>query len=97
ALESFYGIGPTISARVMAHFHLHPTAKIGSLRNQQLTDLTQHLSDMKIENDLRKTMQENIRRLRDMGTYRGRRHYAGLPVRGQRTRSQVRESIMSKL
>lgn len=44
---------------------------------------------MKIENDLRKEMQDNIKRLRDMGSYRGRRHAMGLPVRGQRTRTQV--------
>lgn len=44
---------------------------------------------MKIENDLRREVQENIRRLKDMGTYRGRRHAMGLPVRGQRTRTQV--------
>jgi hypothetical protein len=44
---------------------------------------------MKIENDLQREVQENIRRLRDMGTYRGRRHAMGLPVRGQKTRSQV--------
>ena len=44
---------------------------------------------MKIENDLRRELRENIRRLRDMGTYRGRRHAMGMPVRGQRTRTQT--------
>ena len=44
---------------------------------------------MKIENELRKEMRSNIARLRDMGTYRGRRHAMGYPVRGQRTRSQI--------
>jgi len=44
---------------------------------------------MKIETDLRRQLRENIQRLRDMGSYRGRRHAMGLPVRGQRTRSQV--------
>ncbi|MCJ1253119.1 hypothetical protein MMC24_000926 [Lignoscripta atroalba] len=72
----------------MARFHIHPTAKIGSLGNKQVLDLTAELSDMNIENDLRRQLRENIKRLRDMGSYRGRRHAMGLPVRGQRTRTQ---------
>ncbi|KAI7288292.1 hypothetical protein KC352_g4417, partial [Hortaea werneckii] len=47
------------------------------------------LSTMTLENDLRRQLQENIKRLRDMGTYRGRRHAMSLPVRGQNTRSQI--------
>jgi small subunit ribosomal protein S13 len=73
----------------MAKFHIHPWAKVGSLKNATVMELTAELSNMKIENDLRREVQENIRRLKDMGTYRGRRHAMGLPVRGQRTRSQV--------
>lgn len=73
----------------MAKFHIHPWAKVGSLKNSTVLDLTAELSNMKIENDMRREVQDNIRRLKDMGTYRGRRHAMGLPVRGQRTRSQV--------
>jgi ribosomal protein S13 len=73
----------------MAKFHIHPWAKVGSLKNATVMDLTAELSNMKIENDLRREVQDNIRRLKDMGTYRGRRHAMGLPVRGQRTRTQV--------
>lgn len=73
----------------MAQFHIHPWAKVGSLKNSTVMDLTAEMSNMKIENDLRREVQENIRRLKDMGTYRGRRHAMGLPVRGQRTRTQV--------
>ena len=51
---------------------------------------------MKIENDLRREVQENIRRLKDMGTYRGRRHAMGLPVRGQRTRTQVPMFVLGR-
>jgi CTP:molybdopterin cytidylyltransferase MocA len=51
--------------------------------------ITAELSELTIENDLRRKLRDNIRRLRDMGSYRGRRHAMGLPVRGQRTRSQV--------
>ena len=73
----------------MARLHIHPSARLGSLSNQKVLDITAELSNMKIENDLRREMQENIKRLRDMGTYRGRRHAMGLPVRGQNTRSQT--------
>jgi len=90
SLETFYGIGPSVCERLMARFYIHPTAKIGGLANKQVQDLTAALSNMKIENDLRRRIRENIKRLRDMGSYRGRRHAMSLPVRGQRTRTQVR-------
>ncbi|KAI9880405.1 MAG: hypothetical protein M1830_003445 [Pleopsidium flavum] len=89
SLETFYGVGPSFSQRLMAHFHIHPTAKVGGLADKQVQDLTAELSNMTIENDLRRRLRDNIRRLRDMGSYRGRRHAMGLPVRGQRTRTQI--------
>jgi len=89
SLESFFGIGPKVSQGIMAKFHIQPWAKVGSLKNATVLDLTAELSNMKIENDLRREVNDNIRRLKDMGAYRGRRHAMGLPVRGQRTRTQV--------
>jgi small subunit ribosomal protein S13 len=89
SLESFFGIGPSVSQRIMAKFYIHPWAKVGSLKNATVMDLTAELANLKIENDLRRQVQDDIRRLRDMGTYRGRRHAMGLPVRGQKTRTQV--------
>jgi small subunit ribosomal protein S13 len=89
SLESFFGIGASVSQRLMAKFYIHPWAKVGSLKNATVMDLTAELANMKIENDLRRQVQDDIRRLRDMGTYRGRRHAMGLPVRGQKTRTQV--------
>lgn len=62
---------------------------MGSLAPKTITALTAELSTMKIENDARKEVQDNIKRLRDMGTYRGKRHAMNLPVRGQRTRTQI--------
>ena len=88
ALESFYALGPQTSSRILAKYMIHPRAKMGSLPPKTVTALTAELSTMTIENDARKILQENIQRLRDMGTYRGRRHAMGLPVRGQRTRNQ---------
>ncbi|KAL2262039.1 hypothetical protein VTK26DRAFT_2671 [Humicola hyalothermophila] len=89
ALESFYALGPQTSARILAKYCIHPRAKMGSLQPKTLTALTAELSTMTIENEARKIVQDNIKRLRDMGTYRGRRHAMGLPVRGQRTRTQI--------
>ncbi|KAK4958595.1 hypothetical protein LTR28_005473, partial [Elasticomyces elasticus] len=88
SLETFYGIGPRVSQGLMARFHIHPTARVGALANNQITELAAELSNMTIENNLRRKMRDNIKRLRDMGTYRGRRHAMSLPVRGQNTRSQ---------
>ncbi|MCJ1436098.1 hypothetical protein MMC27_005476 [Xylographa pallens] len=88
-LTSFYGIGPLVSSRIMARLSIHPTAKVGSLANKQVLDLTAELSGMTIENELRRQLRDNIARLRDMGSYRGRRHAMGLPVRGQRTKTQT--------
>jgi small subunit ribosomal protein S13 len=73
----------------MARFSIHKTAKVGMLNDGQINGIVAELSSMTLENDLRRQLVENIRRLRDMGAYRGRRHAMNLPVRGQRTRSQV--------
>jgi hypothetical protein len=81
----------------MAKFHIQPWAKVGSLKNATVLDLTAELSNMKIENDLRREVNDNIRRLKDMGAYRGRRHAMGLPVRGQRTRTQVSAVVVSRV
>lgn len=89
SLQSFYGIGPNVCTKLMAKFYIHKTAKIGALGDRQISDLAAELSTMTLENDLRRQLVENIKRLRDMGTYRGRRHAMGLPVRGQTTRTQV--------
>ncbi|KIW72654.1 30S ribosomal protein S13 [Phialophora macrospora] len=90
SLETFFGIGPATRAKIMSRFHLHNTIKVGELTQTQVLDLTAHLDSMPIENHLRRKMQQDITRLRDTGTYRGRRHAMNLPVRGQNTRSQIK-------
>lgn len=89
ALETFYALGPQSSSRILAKFCIQPRAKVGDVPAKTITHLTAELSNMTIENDAKRKMREDIRRLRDMGSYRGRRHAMGLPVRGQRTRNQV--------
>ncbi|KAF7121653.1 hypothetical protein CNMCM5793_009125 [Aspergillus hiratsukae] len=93
SLETFFGVGPLASARLLARFHIHPTCKVGELANKQVLDLTAALSDMKIENDLRRQVLDDIKRLKESGSYRGRRHALGLPVRGQRTRTQISTAV----
>jgi small subunit ribosomal protein S13 len=89
ALESFYGVGPQISQRLMARLSIHNTAKLQGLGHRTVNNLSAELQNLTIENNLRRKLQDNIKRLRDMGTYRGRRHAMSLPVRGQKTRTQV--------
>ncbi|TQB72840.1 hypothetical protein MPDQ_006402 [Monascus purpureus] len=81
SLETFFGIGSFTSSRLLARFHIHPTCKVRDLANKQVLDLTAALSDMKIENDLRRQILDNIKRLKETGTYRGRRHALGLPIK----------------
>jgi small subunit ribosomal protein S13 len=81
----------------MARHHLYPMMKVGALQNKQILDLTAELTGMKIENDLRREVRDNIARLRDMKAYRGVRHALGLPVRGQNTRTQVRSTLCRML
>lgn len=73
----------------MARLHIHNTAKVADLNNRQVLDVNAALSEMRIENDLRRSVWNDIARLKETGTYRGRRHALGLPARGQNTRSQV--------
>ncbi|KKY29040.1 putative 40s ribosomal protein s13 [Phaeomoniella chlamydospora] len=90
ALQSFFGIGPDTSARLLARYHIHPTARVGELGDDKVLELASALSNMTIENNLRRQILDDIKRLRDIGTYRGRRHAMNLPVRGQNTRSQIK-------
>ena len=89
ALQHFYGIGPQLRTTLMARHSIHRMAKVGDMSSKQIDSLAAELGTMTIENDLRRQVVDNVKRLRDMGSYRGRRHAMGLPVRGQRTRTQI--------
>ena len=89
ALKSFYGLGPATRRELMARFNIHVTAKMGSLGEKRVEELTDALSKLTLENAARRQLVENIRRLRDMNSHRGRCHAMGLPVRGQRTSTNV--------
>jgi len=92
ALESFWALGPQTSSRILAKYSIHPTAKLGTLHPRVVTSLTAELSTMTIESDAKRLVQDNIKRLKDIGSLRGKRHAMSLPVRGQRTRTQTNNS-----
>lgn len=89
SVEHFFGVGQNVSSRLLARMYIHPTCKVGDLANKQILDLNAALSEMRIENDLRRKVLDDIRRLRECGSNRGRRHALGLPVHGQSTRTNV--------
>ncbi|CAG9957397.1 unnamed protein product [Clonostachys rosea f. rosea IK726] len=91
ALQSFYALGPRACERIMAKYTIYRLAKVGSLAPKTVTSLTAELSQMTLDSDAKKIMQDNIRRLKDIGSLRGRRHAMGMPVRGQRTEHKLRQ------
>ena len=91
ALSYLYGIGPATVAKIMAQTQIDPIKRAKDLTDQELAKLTQHIqATYKVEGDLRREISANIKRLIDIGSYRGTRHKRGLPVRGQQTRTNAR-------
>jgi len=91
SLRYIYGIGPTTAKEVCEKAKLEPSMKADDLKDDEIQRLVAVLqSDYNIEGDLRREVSANIRRLISIGSYRGRRHRSGLPVRGQRTKTNAR-------
>lgn len=90
ALTSIYGIGRVRAQKICAQTGIAPTCKIHELTEEQLESLRTEVATYTIEGDLRREVSMNIKRLTDLGTYRGLRHRRGLPVRGQRTKTNAR-------
>ena len=91
ALRYIYGIGPTTAKKVIEKAKLDPAKKADDLTDEDIQRLVAVLqNDFRIEGDLRREVSANIRRLISIGTYRGMRHRRGLPVRGQRTKTNAR-------
>lgn len=91
ALRYIYGIGPTTAREVIEKAKLDPAKKADDLTDADIQNLVAVLqSDYNIEGDLRRETSANIRRLISIGSYRGLRHRRGLPVRGQRTKTNAR-------
>ena len=90
ALTSIYGIGRSAAKDICQAAGVETSAKIKDLTEAQLESLRGEIAKIKVEGDLRRDISMNIKRLMDLGTYRGLRHRRGLPVRGQRTRTNAR-------
>jgi small subunit ribosomal protein S13 len=91
SLRYIYGIGPKLALDVCQKSQVSPHARAGDLTEEELSRITAVLErDCVIEGQLRRQVQQNIARLRDIGCYRGVRHRRGLPVRGQRTKTNAR-------
>jgi small subunit ribosomal protein S13 len=91
ALTYIYGIGPTTAKKVIAIANLSPDLKVRELTDEQVGRLREVVDkQLKVEGELRREVALNIKRLMEIGTYRGLRHRRGLPVRGQRTRTNAR-------
>ncbi|MFN5857724.1 MAG: 30S ribosomal protein S13 [Pseudanabaenaceae cyanobacterium] len=90
-LTYIYGIGLTSSQKILAATKINPDTRVKDLTDAEVTTLRQEVeSNYQVEGDLRRLEGLNIKRLVDIGSYRGRRHRMGLPVRGQRTRTNAR-------
>ncbi|MBW4550336.1 MAG: 30S ribosomal protein S13 [Aphanocapsa sp. GSE-SYN-MK-11-07L] len=89
-LTYIYGIGLTRSHEILDKTGVNPDTRIKELTDADVTALRAAIEAYQVEGDLRRLEAMNIKRLMDIGTYRGRRHRLGLPVRGQRTRTNAR-------
>lgn len=91
ALTYIYGIGFPTSKKILQEAGINPDKKANDLTEEEIAKLREIIeNNYKVEGDLRREVTQNIRRLIDLGTYRGLRHRYGLPVRGQRTRTNAR-------
>jgi small subunit ribosomal protein S13 len=92
ALTYLYGIGRKISSQILKQTQIDPSTRAKDLSEEQISRITIAIQkgEFKAEGDLRREISQNIRRLTDIGSWRGLRHRKGLPVRGQRTRTNAR-------
>ena len=90
-LTYIYGIGQPTARQVCAALGLSPDTKVRDLTDAEVTQLQRHIdAELEVEGDLRRERQQAIKRLQEIGSYRGLRHRRGLPVNGQRTKTNAR-------
>ncbi|MGH3088508.1 MAG: 30S ribosomal protein S13 [Rubrobacteraceae bacterium] len=91
-LTYIYGIGRSASRRIIAATSVDRDTKVRDLAEGEVAEIRRYIDEnFEVEGDLRRETQQNIRRLQDIGCYRGIRHRRGLPVRGQRTKTNARQ------
>lgn len=89
-LTYIYGIGRTTAAKLLTTAGIDLSTKVKDWNDEQINGILQQIAAMKLEGELRGEVQQNIKRLQDIGAFRGIRHRKGLPVRGQRTKTNSR-------
>lgn len=89
-LTYIFGIGHSTAQKIVARAEIDPSKRINDLSEEEVGQLRQIIDEYRVEGDLRREISMNIKRLMDIGCYRGLRHRRGLPAHGQRTRSNAR-------
>ena len=90
-LTYIYGIGLTTSRKILAETGVNPDTRVRDLTEDELAKLRDYINEnVKVEGDLHREVSQNVKRLMEIGCYRGLRHRRGLPVRGQRTHTNAR-------
>jgi len=90
SLTYIYGIGRTTSSNVLKACNIEEGIRVKDLTEEQLTAIRNEIANYKVEGDVRREVSLNIKRLQEIGSYRGKRHKASLPARGQRTKTNAR-------
>lgn len=92
ALTYLFGVGLTLSKKILVKAGVNPSVRVKNLKDDEVARIQNTINNenIKVEGDLRREISTNIKRLIDIGTFRGSRHRKGLPVRGQRTKTNAR-------
>ncbi|MGH2399089.1 MAG: 30S ribosomal protein S13 [bacterium] len=91
ALPYIFGVGPSRARAILTATNVNPDTRVRNLTEEEVTRLREHIDrNFKVEGDLRRDIAMDIRRLQEIGSFRGQRHRRSLPVRGQRTRTNAR-------
>ncbi|MCC6001382.1 MAG: 30S ribosomal protein S13 [Pararhodobacter sp.] len=91
ALTYIHGIGPSIANQIVTALNIDPARRINQLSDEEVLAIREYIDgNLSVEGDLRREVQMNVKRMMDIGSYRGLRHRRGLPVRGQRTHTNAR-------
>ena len=90
SLTYIYGIGRSVSQAILAETGVNPNTRVRDLTDEEVNKLREAIDKEKVEGDLRREVSLNIKRLMEIGSYRGLRHRKGLPVRGQKTKTNAR-------
>jgi small subunit ribosomal protein S13 len=89
-LSYVYGIGPSTARKILAQTGVDPNTAVKDLTEDEVVKLREAVESQNVEGDLRRERSQNVKRLTEIGSYRGLRHRRGLPVRGQRTKTNAR-------